>query len=206
MFKIPSITPNVFVSYIPAFANSCCKSWNEFYFPERSDQVKQFTAVLFQWKIHACNESQRSWQLFCHISFIQICNTTWDNAGDMPSVVTEIIAAGRNWTIDYNACDVVSKVFTCIKTAWKHVCDGAYDHYDYMETRLKILANWKVTMLLSNVWSRMRCRNVLYFSLGLSLKNIKRDWIFGQICAFWRCEQWKPCKRFFKIFGRKTFW
>ena len=57
---------------------------------------------------------------------IQICNTTWYKAGDMPSIVTAIIAAGRNWTIDYNAqaCDVVIKVFTCItciKTAWNRV-------------------------------------------------------------------------------------
>ena len=40
----------------------------------------------------------------------------------MPTMVTAIIAAGKklNWTIDYNAgqaCDVVIKVFTCIKTA-----------------------------------------------------------------------------------------
>ena len=65
-------------------------------------------------------------------------------------MVTAIIAAGRNWTIDYNAgqaCDVVIKVLTCIKTAWnigtleqseKHVCNGAYDHYNYMETRLYV--------------------------------------------------------------------
>ena len=36
----------------------------------------------------------------------------------MPSMVTAIIAAGRNWTIDYNAgqtCNVV------IKTAWNRV-------------------------------------------------------------------------------------
>ena len=42
----------------------------------------------------------------------------------MPSVVTAIIAAGRNWTIDYHAgqaCNVAIKVFTCIKTAWKRV-------------------------------------------------------------------------------------
>ena len=42
----------------------------------------------------------------------------------MPSIVTAIIAAGRNWTIDYNAgeaCDVVIKVFTHIKTAWNRV-------------------------------------------------------------------------------------
>ena len=42
----------------------------------------------------------------------------------MSSVVTAIIAAGRNGTIDYNggkACDVVIKVFTCIKTAWNRV-------------------------------------------------------------------------------------
>ena len=42
----------------------------------------------------------------------------------MSSVVTEIIAAGRNRTIDYNAgeaCDVVTKVFTCIKIAWDRV-------------------------------------------------------------------------------------
>ena len=39
----------------------------------------------------------------------------------MPSMVTAIIATGRNRTIDYNAsqaCDVVIIVFTCIKTAW----------------------------------------------------------------------------------------
>ena len=37
----------------------------------------------------------------------------------MPSMVTGIIAAGRNLTVDYNAgqaCDIVIKVFTCIKT------------------------------------------------------------------------------------------
>ena len=42
----------------------------------------------------------------------------------MPSVVTAVIAAGRNRTIDYNAgeaCDVVINVFTCIKTAWNRV-------------------------------------------------------------------------------------
>ena len=35
------------------------KSWNEFYFPDRSFQLKQCTAIIFQWKIHACYESQR---------------------------------------------------------------------------------------------------------------------------------------------------
>ena len=43
------------------------------------------------------------------------------NSGGTPSMVTAIIAAGRNWTIDYHAgqaCDVVIKVLTCIKTAW----------------------------------------------------------------------------------------
>ena len=42
----------------------------------------------------------------------------------MPSMVTAIIAAGRNRTIDYNAgqaSDVVIKVFTCIETAWNRV-------------------------------------------------------------------------------------
>ena len=61
---------------------------------------------------------------FAIITSIQICNTTWDKAGDMPSVVTAIIAAGRNRTINYNAgqaCDVVIKVFMCIKTAWNRV-------------------------------------------------------------------------------------
>ena len=29
-------------------------------------------------------------------SLIQICNTASDKAGDMPSIVTAIIAAGRN--------------------------------------------------------------------------------------------------------------
>ena len=114
----------MFVTHILAFANSCFKSWNEFYFLDRSGQVKQVTAIIFQWKIHVCNELQRSLQLFCHISLIQICNTTWEKAGDMPSVVTAIIEAGRNWTIDYSAgqaCDVVIKVFTCIKAAWNRV-------------------------------------------------------------------------------------
>ena len=39
-------------------------------------------------------------------------------------MVTAIIAGGRNWTIDFNAgqaCDVVIKVFICIKTAWNRV-------------------------------------------------------------------------------------
>ena len=61
----------------------------------------------------------------------------------MPSMVTANIAAGRNCTIEYNAgqaCNVVIKVFTCIKTAGKksqkHVYKGANDHYNYMETRL----------------------------------------------------------------------
>ena len=39
----------------------------------------------------------------------------------MSSVVTGIMAAGINWTIDYNAgeaCDVVITVFTCIKIAY----------------------------------------------------------------------------------------
>ena len=128
--KISSIFPSVFATHIPASANSCCKSWNEFYFTDRSGQVKQFTAIISQWKIHACNESQRSWQLLCHISLIQICNTTWDKAGDMPSVVTAIIAAGRNWTIDYNACqacNVVIKVLTCIKTACDRVRACSHD-------------------------------------------------------------------------------
>ena len=42
----------------------------------------------------------------------------------MPSVVTAIIATGRNWTINYNAgqtCNVVIKVFTCIRTAKNRV-------------------------------------------------------------------------------------
>ena len=42
----------------------------------------------------------------------------------MSSMVTAIIAAGKNYTIDYNAaeaCDVVIKVFTCIKIAWDRV-------------------------------------------------------------------------------------
>ena len=42
----------------------------------------------------------------------------------MSSLVTAIIAAGRNSTIDYNAgeaCDVVIKVFMCIKIAWDRV-------------------------------------------------------------------------------------
>ena len=58
----------------------------------------------------------------------------------MPSVVTAIIAAGRNWTIDYNAgqaCDIVIKVYqNCLEQSQKHVCDGAYDPYNYVKTRL----------------------------------------------------------------------
>ena len=51
----------------------------------------------------------------------------------------------RERSIDYNAgqaCDVVIKVFTCIKTARcseqgeKHVYNGSYEHYNCMETRL----------------------------------------------------------------------
>ena len=62
--------------------------------------------------------------LFCHIYLIQKCSRTWDKAGDTPSMVTAIIATGGNWTIDCNAsqaCNVVIKVFTCIKTAWNRV-------------------------------------------------------------------------------------
>ena len=50
--------------------------------------------------------------------------TRFNKAGDMPLMVTAVIAAGRNRTIDYNAgqaCDVVIKVFTCVKTAWNKV-------------------------------------------------------------------------------------
>ena len=42
----------------------------------------------------------------------------------MPSMVTAIVATGRNRIIDYNAgqaCDVVIKVFTCIRTVWNRV-------------------------------------------------------------------------------------
>ena len=69
------------------------------------------------------------------------------NSGDTPSMVTAIIAAGRNWTIDYNAgqaCDVVIKVLTCIKTAWNiwtewETClQRCLRHYNYMETRLYV--------------------------------------------------------------------
>ena len=35
MFKITSVTPSVFVTQIPALASSYCRSWNEFYFPDR---------------------------------------------------------------------------------------------------------------------------------------------------------------------------
>ena len=65
----------------------------------------------------------------------------------MPSVVTAIIAAGRNGTIDYIAgqtCDVAIKVFTCIKT------NGPYDHFNYMETKLYLRCN-KLQLSNSNV-------------------------------------------------------
>ena len=62
----------------------------------------------------------------------------------MPSMVTAIIAAERNWTINYNAgqaCDFVIKSVhvyqNCLEQSQKHVCNGTYDHYNYMETRLK---------------------------------------------------------------------
>ena len=67
---------------------------------------------------------------------VQVCNATWDKAGDMSSMVTAIIVAGRNWTIDYyagEACDVVIKV---LGQSQKHVCNVTYDHYNYMETML----------------------------------------------------------------------
>ena len=59
-------------------------------------------------------------QLFCHIPVIQICHTSCDKAGDMSRTVTAIFTAVRRLTIDYNAgeaCDVVMKVFLCIKIA-----------------------------------------------------------------------------------------
>ena len=51
LFKISSIIPSVFVTHILTFANSCCRSWNEFYFPDRSGQVNQFTAIIFNGKL-----------------------------------------------------------------------------------------------------------------------------------------------------------
>ena len=42
----------------------------------------------------------------------------------MSSMVTAIIAVGRNLTTDYNvseACDIVIKVLTCIRIAWDRV-------------------------------------------------------------------------------------
>ena len=42
----------------------------------------------------------------------------------METSFTAIIAAGRNLTIDYNAdetCDIVIRLFTCIKSAWNRV-------------------------------------------------------------------------------------
>ena len=78
-------------------------------------QKKKFLRVI------SCKGSHR---LFCHVSLIQICPIAWDKAGDISKIVTTIIAARRNWTIDHNAgkaCDITIKVFTCIKIAWDRV-------------------------------------------------------------------------------------
>ena len=48
----------------------------------------------------------------------------------MSRTVTGIIIAGRIWTIDYIAgkdCDL------------SNVCDGAYDHFNNMETRFLVV-------------------------------------------------------------------
>ena len=183
--KISSIIPGVFVTHIPAFANNCCNSWNEFYFPDRSVQFKQFTAIVFQWKIHACNESQRSYQLFCHISLIQICTTTWDKAGDMPSMVTAIIAAGRSWTIDYNAgqaCNVVIKVFTCTKTAWNRVRSM------FSTVLTAITTIWRPGLM--NLTQCMLCVQIycVYRIIICCILNCEQDWVglcFGELCVCW---------------------
>ena len=59
-------------------------------------------------------------------------------------MVTRIITAGRNRTIDYNAgeaCDAVKclRDQNCLGKSWEHVCDVAFDHYNCREARLHLL-------------------------------------------------------------------
>ena len=94
----PSIIPSAFVTHIPAFANSCCKSWNEFYFPDRSGQVKQFTAIIFNKTYVQMSRKGVSNCFAISLWFRFAIQLDTSLVGDMASVVTAISAAGINWT------------------------------------------------------------------------------------------------------------
>ena len=67
------------------------------------------------------------------------------------------IAAGRNWTIDYNAgqaCSVVIKVFTCIKTVWNRVRSM------FSMVRTTITTIWRP--ILMNLTQCMLCVGLLF--------------------------------------------
>ena len=78
----------------------------------------------------------------------------------------------RNWTIDYNAgqasaslrrCNQSVHVYqNCLEQSQKHVCNGVYDHYNYMETKLKAIFHW----------AEFSARSDIFFCL----KTIGREW------------------------------
>ena len=87
-------------------------------------------------------------------------------------MATVIIAAGRNWTIDYNAgqaCDVVIKVFTCIKTAWNRV----RNMFAMVLTTIKTI--WRPGLMKSSKY----CTGEQYIYTAISFVVIQ--WSFSNI-------------------------
>ena len=135
---ISSIIPSV--TLIPAFANSCCRSWNEFYFPDRSGQVNQFTAIMknscVQWVakelaivLPYLSDSDLQYNLrqgWRH-AFNGYCDhCSWKKLNNWLQCRSSLRCCNQSVHVYQN----------CLEQSQKHVCDGAYDHYNYMETRL----------------------------------------------------------------------
>ena len=135
-------SPALSQMYLSLTFQHCCKNSNEFYFPDRSDPVKQFTVIIFNEKILACNASQRSLQLFCHTFDLDLqynLRKGWRHVfnGDCDHCSWKKL---NNWSQCWwslRCCDQsVHMCQNCLRQSWKHVCDGAYDHYNNMETWL----------------------------------------------------------------------
>ena len=48
--------------------------------------------------------------------------------------------------VKFACCNQSVHVYqNCLEQSQKHVCDGAYDHYNYMETRLKLQSRCTLT-------------------------------------------------------------
>ena len=98
----------------------------------------------------------------------------------MPSMVSAIIAAGRNWTIDYNAgqaCNVVIKVFTCIETAWNRVRSM------FSTVLTAITTIWRPGLM--NLTQCMLCVQIycVYGIIICCILNCEQDWVglcFGE--------------------------